>query len=108
MAEKDDLEQLGGRAEEFLKRRISRRQAIKVGGLAALGMAFSKPLLQTIRPKPAFANYVPTGACCLIGAPDLCGIRTAAECEAQGGFYLSDGTICDTANQNQCVEILIG
>jgi len=28
MAEKDDLEQLGGKADAFLKRRISRRQAI--------------------------------------------------------------------------------
>ena len=97
MAEKDDLERLGGKAEEFLKRRISRRQAIKVGGLAALGMAFSKPLLQTIRPKPAFANYVaPTGACtrqAKVG-PVCEGVMTEEECAALGFEYEGDGTKC--------------
>ena len=57
MTEKDDLEQLDGKAEAILKRRITRRQAIKAGGIAAVGLVFSKPLIETIRPKPAFANY---------------------------------------------------
>ena len=36
---------------------ITRREAIKVGGIAALGLAFSKPIIGSIFPKPAFANY---------------------------------------------------
>ena len=42
----------------FLKQRINRRQAIKVGGLASLGLVFSNPLIEAIHPKPAFANYI--------------------------------------------------
>ena len=43
----------------FLKRRVSRRQAIKVGGLAAAGLLLSKPLIETIRPGRVFAQYGP-------------------------------------------------
>lgn len=50
----------------FLKRRVSRRQAIKAGGIAAVGLAFSDPLIRTIRPKPAFANYVIVGVACVL------------------------------------------
>jgi hypothetical protein len=44
----------------LLSRPITRRQAIMAGGIAVVGLAFSKPLIQTVMPKPAFANYVPT------------------------------------------------
>lgn len=40
----------------YLKKRISRRQAMRAGGLAALGLAFSKPIINTIRPQPAYAQ----------------------------------------------------
>ena len=43
-------------ARQVLLREISRRQALKVGGLAAMGVAFSKPLIETIKPKPAFGQ----------------------------------------------------
>jgi len=46
---------------EYLKRQITRRQAIKAGGTTALGLTFAKPLIRTIYPKPAFANYVVGG-----------------------------------------------
>ncbi|MCH9039217.1 MAG: hypothetical protein IIC23_07470 [Chloroflexi bacterium] len=46
---------------QYLTSKISRRQAIKVGGLAALGLAFSKPIISTIAPTPAFANYAGNG-----------------------------------------------
>lgn len=36
---------------------ITRRQAIKLGGIAAAGLVFAEPLINTIYPKPAFANY---------------------------------------------------
>ena len=39
-----------------LSRKISRRQAIKIGGLATLGLAFHKPVIETIRPTQIFAN----------------------------------------------------
>ena len=45
-----------GESGGVLTRRISRRNAIKAGGIAALGLAFSKPLINTIRPPPAFAQ----------------------------------------------------
>ena len=44
-------------SSKCMKKRISRRRAIKAGGIAAVGLVFSKPVIETIRPKPAFANY---------------------------------------------------
>ncbi|MFQ6029605.1 MAG: hypothetical protein ACE5Q6_19180 [Dehalococcoidia bacterium] len=43
----------------LLERRVSRRDAIKTGGLAALGLAFSKPAIETIYPRPTFAQMSP-------------------------------------------------
>lgn len=48
-------------ATKYLTSKISRRQAIKAGGLAALGLAFSQPIISTIAPKPAFADYGGSG-----------------------------------------------
>jgi hypothetical protein len=45
----------------LLSRPITRRQAIMAGGIAVVGLAFSKPLIETVMPKPAFANYVTNG-----------------------------------------------
>ena len=42
-----DVKLLGGR--------VTRRRAIEIGALAAMGLAFSKPLIETIRPPSAFA-----------------------------------------------------
>jgi len=49
-----------GRAAEYLKRQLTRRQALRAGGLTALGLVFSKPIIETIRPLPAFAQYAPS------------------------------------------------
>ena len=40
----------------LLGQRVTRREAIKAGGIAALGLAFSKPIIETIYPKPIFAT----------------------------------------------------
>ena len=56
------------RVREYLKRRITRRQAVKAGGLAAIGLIFSKPLIDTISPRPVFANYEPPNG----GEPEGC------------------------------------
>ena len=45
--------------EPMLERRITRRAAIKAGGIAAVGLAFSKPVIETINPRPAFAQMSP-------------------------------------------------
>ena len=58
MSEDKELAELAEQVGGYLKRRINRRQAIKVGGLAAAGLILSKPLLSTIRPTPAFADYL--------------------------------------------------
>ena len=42
--------------EQYLKHLITRRQAIKAGGLTALGLAFSKPVIKTIYPNALFAS----------------------------------------------------
>ncbi len=42
--------------DQYFKRLITRRQAIKAGGLAALGLAFSKPVIKSIYPKSIFAS----------------------------------------------------
>lgn len=42
----------------FGVKQITRRDAIKAGGIAAVGLAFSKPLIESIYPKSAFADYV--------------------------------------------------
>ena len=44
------------REQKLLDRRVSRRDAIKAGGIAALGLAFAKPVIETIYPKPIFAT----------------------------------------------------
>lgn len=44
---------------QLLERQISRRNALKAGGVAAVGLAFSKPLIETLRPRPAFAALSP-------------------------------------------------
>ena len=46
-----------------LNQHITRRQAIKAGGIAAIGLAFSAPLIRTLQPRSAFAagTYVATG-----------------------------------------------
>ena len=55
-----------GKKEERsrLHSRLTRRQVIKAGGVAALGLAFSKPIVETLRPKPASANvsFIPGGS----------------------------------------------
>ena len=44
---------------DILGQRITRRSAIKSGGIAAMGLAFSKPVIETINPRPAFAQLSP-------------------------------------------------
>ena len=46
----------GNSARHALIREVSRRHALKLGGAAAAGVAFSKPLIETIRPKLAFGQ----------------------------------------------------
>ncbi len=36
---------------------LSRRQLMKASGIAALGLSFSAPLIQTVSAKPAFSDY---------------------------------------------------
>ena len=36
---------------------LSRRQLIKASGIAALGLSFSAPVIQTVSAKPAFSGY---------------------------------------------------
>jgi hypothetical protein len=38
-------------------RRMSRRQMLKTGGIAALGLAFTAPSIQMVSAKPAFKDY---------------------------------------------------
>jgi hypothetical protein len=44
---------------DLRQQRISRRDALKAGGIAAVGLAFSKPLIETLRPRTAFASLSP-------------------------------------------------
>lgn len=44
---------------KYLKRQITRRQVVKLGGVAALGLVFHKPLISSLTPTPVFANYEP-------------------------------------------------
>ena len=45
-------------------RKVSRRDVLKAGTLGTLGLAFSRPTLDTIKPKDAFAIYAPQIDCC--------------------------------------------
>ena len=49
----------GDQQESTRQRRVSRRTAIKVGGIAALGLAFSKPVIETVYAKTAFSQLSP-------------------------------------------------
>ena len=66
----------------YLGRTVSRRKAIKVGGIAVAGLAFSKPLVDTVRPKPAFADYVSKN-----GQPSIEWV------DDDTGCYLAPGTL---------------
>ena len=89
--------------EHMLERLITRRSAIKAGGIAAVGLAFSKPIIHTIHPGPtfnpgpAFAQSSPPpegrGACAFDGPPCVDDV-TRSECESLGGFYGGDGSAC--------------
>ncbi|MCH8282461.1 MAG: hypothetical protein IIC96_17500 [Chloroflexi bacterium] len=46
---------------QILKRRITRRQAVKAGGIAALGLAFSKPIISSLLPPSALAQVITPG-----------------------------------------------
>jgi hypothetical protein len=52
--------------QTLLQKRISRRDAMKAGGIAAVGLAFSKPIIETIHPRPASANLSPVGRCSVV------------------------------------------
>ena len=44
-----------------LVRGVSRRAAMKLAGVAALGLAFAKPIIESVRPLPVFgSDYDPT------------------------------------------------
>lgn len=49
------------RITQSLTTRVTRRQMVKAGGLAALGLAFSKPIVETLYPKPVSAQVSPVG-----------------------------------------------
>ncbi|MFQ6029572.1 MAG: hypothetical protein ACE5Q6_19015, partial [Dehalococcoidia bacterium] len=44
-----------------MRRTVTRRTALKAGGVAAVGLAFSKPLIETVYPQPAFAQLSSAG-----------------------------------------------
>ena len=87
--------------EHMLERRITRRSAIKAGGIAAVGLAFSKPIIETIHPPTAFAQSSPPpavrGACHFDGSSEhICfdGF-TESQCVAEGGLFGGDGSTCE-------------
>ena len=49
------------KASRHLTTRATRRQVIKAGGIVALGLAFSKPIIETLHPRPASAQVSPIG-----------------------------------------------
>ena len=47
---------MGSDKLRILDREVSRRDIVKIGGIAGLGLAFSKPLMSSVRPKLAFGG----------------------------------------------------
>ena len=47
----------------ILDRDVTRRDIIKAGGIAGVGLAFSKPLMSNLKPSKAFGGYEPTSVC---------------------------------------------
>ena len=68
----------------LIQSRVSRRTALKAGGIAALGLAFSKPLIQTIYPQPAFAQLSSAGLPGNDTTPDPQGQPLIAGCNPNG------------------------
>ena len=53
-----DKQSVNQNNEKSLNAPVSRRDMIKAGGLLALGLAYSKPFVETVKAKPAFdGNY---------------------------------------------------
>lgn len=67
------MQKIDGSPRTIAERHITRRQVIKAGGIAALGLAFSQPVISTIRPDTVFAaGYQPgppSTGCCPNGVP---------------------------------------
>jgi len=57
LIEVEDIMEQKEKVKSYLRKNITRRQALKAGGIAALGLTFSKPFVDTIRPRPVFAEY---------------------------------------------------
>jgi len=91
----------------FLTREVTRRQALKAGGIVALGLAFSKPLIETIHPPSVFANHYLETFCTyqIVGFIDQnTGSISTAPCIDQVTgtiLFLSGDIIC-----TQCVTTL--
>ncbi len=69
---------------------ITRRQAIKLGGIVAAGLIFSRPIIDTILPTPVFAQYGENGD----GEPSGC---TPGKWKNNLGIWtISTGTTLET------------
>ena len=97
----------------ILTRRITRRQAVKAGGIAALGLAFSKPIISSLQPPPAFAQVLspgptPTQSCtAVITSVDIKG-ATAADSPTTS-FGSGGGSATYTADvDSSCGDCNVG
>ena len=59
MAETNRQGNLNEKLDHYMKRSLTRRNALRAGGIAALGLVFAKPVINTIRPSPAWAQVSP-------------------------------------------------
>ena len=73
-----------------LSQPITRRQTLKLGGIAAVGLAFTKPLIDTIYPKLAFANYVVLGPTLDLDASETSTGYSGAFVEREGSVSIAD------------------
>ncbi len=91
-------------SQTYISQPITRRQAIKAGGIAAVGFAFSKPAIDTLFPKPAFAQYVTTQSLpsfewqCPVGVPPSGSLQVICD-------PLGDDLIVNVSGQPSSVKV---
>lgn len=79
----------------LLKRgRVSRRDMLRAGGVAALGLAFAKPVISTIAPPPVYASISPLTP--PISTTDIC-----ANGKPMTLSFLYTGDLCSASSNSQ-------
>ncbi|MCH8868518.1 MAG: hypothetical protein IIC85_02300 [Chloroflexi bacterium] len=85
---------LMGKSSVLDRGKITRRQILRAGGVAALGLAFAKPVIETIVPPPVQAAISSTG-------PTTASIDVCAGAKPAQLTFIYTGDLCTASSHGQ-------